>query len=571
MTDTPKTSTVPPRGPHASDYRTLLEALDTVDSGGAGMNFHGPRGDLVETLAYAGLPEVGRDVGARLLALGLKPGDRVGVLAETHGDFVRAFIGALYAGLVPCPIPLPPAFGDHKSYGQTVLGIVGVAGFSVLLMPEDYLELVTPSLEGVSFDYIGPLDGLPPAKAPVSAAPGPDDLAYLQFSSGTTGAPKGVAVTHGALMANLGGMQSVLEISGDDRGVSWLPFYHDMGMVGCVLLPLAVQFPIDYLATRDFIRRPGLWLSMISKGSATMSYAPSFGYELAARRAKAIDGLKLDTWRIAGIGGDMIRSGSLADFNTAYAPFGFDAASFTPSYGMAEVTLGLTFPARRSGLRTHRIASEALASGLARPATEADTWTRDYAICGKALPGHEISVRLEDGREAGLRQIGQIFARGPSVMRGYFQDEAATAGILDPQGWLDTGDIGFLDEAGELTLTGRAKDLIIVNGRNIWPQDVEWTMEQRIDGVRDGSVAAFSTEALDGNAEEQLTMVIEHRSAQNGTAETLIAEVDRLVRSIYQLTPVVALARPGTLPRTSSGKLSRSKAREMFLSREFAR
>ncbi|MEM9043638.1 MAG: fatty acyl-AMP ligase [Pseudomonadota bacterium] len=553
-----------------SEYTSLLEVLDTRAAGTAGMNFHGPRGDLIETLSYADMSAEGRACAARLLALGLARGDRIGLLAETNGDFVRAFIGALYAGLVPCPVPLPPAFGDRKAYQQTLLGISRVAGFRVLLMPDEYAELVRPSLAELDLDYAGPLSGLPVPASPVAVVPEPNDLAYLQFSSGTTGAPKGVAVTHRSLMANLSGMQMALDVSSADHGVSWLPFYHDMGMVGCMLLPLAVQFEIDYLATRDFIRRPGLWLSMISRSGATMSYAPSFGYELVARRAKAVDGLNLKTWRIAGIGGDMIRSGSLADFTSSYQPFGFDPNSFTPSYGMAELTLGLTFPAMRTGLRTHRIGSDALAQGFARKAAEADEKAREFAICGRALPEHEVVVRLANGNAAAPHQVGQIYARGPSVMQGYFQDETTTSSILDEDGWLDTGDLGFLDEAGELTLTGRAKDLIIVNGRNVWPQDVEWTMEQQIEGVRDGSVAAFSTEVVDGNAQEQLTVVIEHRGALNGGAETIVANADRLVRQVYQLTPVVALARPGALPRTSSGKLSRNKAREMYLSGDFA-
>ena len=564
--------------PTPTDYRpelridsvsTFVEILERAAETSAGMNFYGPRGDLAEVLSYADLLDDARDTAGRLLALGLQPGDRVGLLAETQGDFVRAFMGAMCAGLAPSPMPLPVAFGAKDVYGPEILDIATVADIAAMIVPEDYLDWVVEPLESRKLRYIGPLAGLPEAGPGNTTGAKAEDLAYLQFSSGTTGSPKGVAVTHRGLLANLAGMQTALNMTGEDRGVSWLPFYHDMGLVGCVLMPIASRISIDYLATRDFIRRPGLWPTMISRARATMSYAPSFGYELAARRGRAAEGLNLDCWRIAGIGGDMIRSGNLSEFTKVYAPHGFSAGSFTPSYGMAELTLGLTFSAVGSGCRTHRLSPEALEAGLAQK-PDTDARGRDFAICGVPLQGHEVEVRLPCGSPAQRRQIGQVYARGPSVMQGYFRDPAATDEILDDSGWLDTGDIGFLDENGELSLTGRAKDLIIVNGRNIWPQDVEWTMEQRIEGIRDGTVVAFSTNPAHDTEQERLTIVIEHRKGQKIPGQTVTEQADSLLRQVYQLSPIVALCAPGSLPRTSSGKLSRSKARKMYLSGQFA-
>ncbi|MEM8792428.1 MAG: fatty acyl-AMP ligase [Pseudomonadota bacterium] len=564
MTDLTPTPIDPSREPRIETFATLMDALDSASGGVTGMNFHGPRGDLIEVVSYAALSEQARNVGSRLLSLGLEAGDRVGLIAETHADFVRAFMGSLYAGLCPCPMPLPAAFGAKDSYGHQIRKIGEVADFRAVITPEEYLEWIEEPLGERDLLHLGPISGLPEAGSVLTANPGPDDLAYLQFSSGTTGAPKGVAVTHRSLMANLYGMQQVLELTGRDRGMSWLPFYHDMGLVGCMLLPLAAHFSIDYLATRDFIRRPGLWPTMISRAEVSLSYSPSFGYELAARRGRNAEGLSLKSWRIAGIGGDMIRAGNLSEFTETYAPHGFDRRSFTPSYGMAELTLGLTFSAAGAGCRTHRLSTEALSKGLVRNSDD-DTRAQDFAICGKPLPGHQIELRRADGSKTGEREIGKVFAYGPSLMKGYFRDPEATAECLDEAGWLDTGDIGFIDENGELVLTGRAKDLIIVNGRNIWPQDIEWTMEQRIQGIRDGSVAAFGINSSHNDTQEQLTVVIEHRNGQKESAEAISEEVDALLRQVYQLSPVVALSRPGSLPRTSSGKLSRSKAREMYL------
>lgn len=554
----------PDRSLRVGTFATLPEALSSAAEALTGMNFHGPRGDLVEVVPYSLLVEEARVVGSRLLALGLVPGDRVCLLAETHGDFVRAFVGSLYAGLVPCSAPLPPAFGSREHYGAQIREIARVADCRAVIAPEDFVDWLVEPLQGVGLSFVGKLADLPPDGPAPSTDPKLDGIAYLQFSSGTTGSPKGIAVTHAGLMANLSAMQAALDITGADRGMSWLPLYHDMGLVGCMLLPIAAQFSIDYIATRDFIRRPGLWPLMMSRAGATMSYAPSFGYELAARRGKTTDELDLSRWRIAGIGGDMIRPGNLADFVQFYEPHGFASKSFTPSYGMAELTLGLTFSAMGSGCRTHVLDPIGLEEGIARNAPDGKR-ARQVAICGKALAGHEVGVRKKDGMAAGVREIGRVFARGPSVMLGYFRNPEATKEVLDSDGWLDTGDLGFLDENGELTLTGRAKDLIIVNGRNIWPQDVEWTIEHRIEGVRDGTVVAFSNNVGHDSEQERLTVVIEHRKRNEASGEDLSKKAEALLRQVYQLSPVVALSRPGILPRTSSGKLNRSKAREMYL------
>jgi fatty-acyl-CoA synthase len=347
--------------------------------------------------------------------------------------------------------------------------------------------------------------------------------------------------------------------------MSWLPFYHDMGLVGCMLLPVATQMSIDYLATRDFIRRPGLWPTLISRAGVTLSYAPSFGYQLAAQRARLTEPLDLSSWRIAGVGGDMVKTGNLAEFAQVYAGHGFRASSFLPSYGMAELALGFTFAALDQGCRAETLEVAGLEQGTARLATPGAEGARDFARCGPPLPDHAVEIRDEAGQPVEERAVGRVFARGPCVMQGYFGDPDATAEVLSADGWLETGDKGYL-VGGELVITGRSKDLIIINGRNIWPQDIEWALEHRLPDIREGGIAAFG---LDAGPQEELAVVLECRSSDNAVRDRLRTETDALVRQMFGLAPRILFGRPGTLPRTSSGKLSRVQAREMHRAGRF--
>jgi len=555
-------------------FQNLTQALDAASVELSGMNFHAGRGELVEAFSYRELAEQARLVGAKLLAKGLVKGDRVGLIAETEGDFVRAFMGCLYAHLIPAPLPLPVAFGARGAYGEHLHRILNVADVAAIIVPEGYLSLISESLAVLSstrdLRFVGPVGGLDDETAPLPEhEPEGDELAYLQFSSGTTRTPKGIAVSHRAMMANIHGMAvDALQIHGNDRGMSWLPFYHDMGLVGCMLLPIACHISIDYLATRDFIRRPALWTAMISRAGATLSYAPTFGYELAARRKSTQDNLDLSSWRIAGIGGDMIKPEGLRAFVNVYAPFGFRKTSFLPSYGMAEVSLGVTFEKLESGLRVDRLDLGALEEGRAVSALAGETNARDFALCGRVLPDHLVEVRDENNQVVGERTIGTVFIKGPSIMQGYFRDPAETARALDDAGWLNTGDLGYLTD-GNLVLTGRIKDLMIVNGRNIWPQDIEWTLEKGIPEVRQGRVVAFDAQGAVAGDQNDIIVVAECRLNQAGEREALRARIDTLVRTTFGVTAKVALSPAGLLPRTSSGKLSRSKARLMYIEGAF--
>ena len=411
------------------------------------------------------------------------------------------------------------------------------------------------------------LDALP--EKPVDLRPlGPADLSYIQFSSGSTRHPHGVQISQRALMANLAGMTGPagLDVVPGDRAVSWLPLYHDMGLIGFLMGPLSSQLAIDYLTPRDFARRPMQWLNIISRNRGSISYSPSFGYDLSMRRGamQVPADLDLSCWRRAGIGGDMIRPEVLHRFADAFEPSGFDRKAFIPSYGMAEVCLAITFSPQGAGVRTDIVDRIALADQQ-RAVPAADPLdgqrARSFVLCGRVLPGHVLEVRGPDGRLLADREVGRIFIQGPSVMPGYFGEPEATREVLTDDGWLDTGDLGYWLN-GEIVVTGRAKDLIIINGRNVWPQDIEWAIEaKRI--VKNGDAAAFSIDTGDG---ERVVVAVLARVSGEEARVALARDVAGAVREAIAVDCDVALVPPTTgLPTTTSGKLSRARTKANYL------
>ncbi len=550
------------------DFATLIEALDYAAGGNSGLTFYSVRGEVSAALPYHELRRDARALARRLIGLGLRRGERVAMIAETHPDLVCAFFACQYAGLTPAPLPLPLAFGGRETYVAHVGRMVTAARATALLAPASLIEWFAPEASSLGLELCSTVAALREATPSTVALPaiGAEDTAYLQFSSGSTRFPLGVAVQQRALMANASAILGHgLRIRPDDRAVSWLPLSHDMGLVGFLLSPLAGQVTVDLLATQDFARRPQLWLSLISAGRGTISYSPSFGYDLCTRRARQVTspGLDLSSWRIAGIGGDMIRPAALDSFSTAFAPCGFDRRAFLPSYGMAEATLAISFAPAGRGVETDSIDLDRLEQqALAVPVPHGAARSRTVVLCGTALPDHEIEIRDGDGAVLAERHVGRIFARGASLMQGYDGRPDETRAVLAADGWLDTGDLGY--RLGDsLVVTGRAKELIIINGRNIWPQDLEWTVEQAVPMVRTGDVAAFS---IDENGIEVLILAVEARGLADAmAAETLREAIGGAVRAQHGLDGRVVLIAPGSLPYTSSGKLSRSTVRQRYL------
>ncbi|MBO1075877.1 fatty acyl-AMP ligase [Roseomonas marmotae] len=553
------------------DFATLPEALDYAAGGATGIAFHSIRGGHVASLTYRDLREQALDLAGRLLGAGLRRGERVAMLADTSPDFVCAFFASQYAGLVPAPLPLPPPFGGREAYVAQVERLLQEAHAAALFVPGEIMPWLAPVAGRMGLKFFGTVEQMrgvqPAAAAPVAS--GPDDIAYLQFSSGSTRHPTGVAVRQRAVMANTSGiMQHGLKMRLGDRTASWLPFYHDMGLVGFLLTPIAGQLSIDAMPTSDFARRPMMWLSILSEYKGTLSFSPSFGYELCVRRrASAPEGLDLSSWRVAGLGGDMIRPHVLEAFAEGFAPHGFRREALVPSYGMAEATLAISFAELEQGFETDEIDLTRLETeGRAVPATAQTERRRPFVLCGKVLPEHELEVRDSAGRILPDRQVGSIRVRGPSIMQGYDGQPERTAEVLSEDGWLDTGDLGYMLD-GQVVITGRAKDVILVKGRNIWPQDLEWSVEHALPNLRTGDVAAFS---VDEEGEETVVLLVEARGAPDATArERLIAEVGGVLRARHGLEGRVVLVPPGALVQTSSGKLSRAWSRRKYLAGEF--
>ncbi|HBS35549.1 MAG TPA: fatty acyl-AMP ligase [Parvularcula sp.] len=550
-------------------FPTLTEALEYAGRGDAGYNFFNLRGGLSAVLSYSDLVRRARSL-ARRMAARFPRGSRIALVAETSPEFLTAFFACQFAGLVPAPMPLPVNLGGKEGYLTQVRLMVDGAKAAAAIGPLSIKEFLTDALAANSGAAVMSYEELAALTAEADAlAFGPDEPCYIQYSSGSTSAPKGVIGTQASVNANLHGItKHGLKLQPGDRATSWLPLYHDMGLIGFVLAPMYGQRSVDLIATSDFVRRPLLWLRLMTDNKATITYSPSFGYELSARRAgKAEDGaLDLSTLRIAGIGGDMVRPEALNLFSEAFAPAGFRATAFLPSYGMAEATLAVTFTEIGAPIDVDHVDMRHYnRSGVAQPASAVTSpdHRRGFVLCGKPLPGHAVDVRGESGATLKDREVGRIFIKGPSLTPGYFSDAEATARLYDGE-WLDTGDMGYFLN-GEIVITGRAKDLIIINGRNIWPQDIEWAVE-KVDGVRQGGVAAFS---VDDGSGEKIVVVAERRGMSAEALSDLHRNVAKTIQTAAGAPATVILAKPHSMVLTSSGKLSRAKVRQKYLAGEF--
>jgi fatty-acyl-CoA synthase len=550
-----------------SDFDTLGDALDYAAQGVRGLNFHDMRGQLARSYPFSELRNDALDMAYRLISHGVKPEDRIALIAETGPDFAALFFGCIYAGAWPVPLPLPTSFGGKESYIDQISVQLQSCDPSILFFPAELRETAGQAarlnkVEGLDWesfiDRIALRTDLPQAK--------PDEICYLQYSSGSTRFPHGVAVSHKALLNNLSAHSHGMEVQDSDRCVSWLPWYHDMGLVGCFLSVVANQVSTDYMKTEDFARRPLAWLDIVSRADGTViSYSPTFGYDICARRISSqthvSERFKLDHWRLAGNGADMIRPDVMQSFVDAFGDAGFKASAFLPSYGLAEATLAVSIMPPGEGINVELVEE----SELTGMSGSADRPTRFRAIvnCGKAVKDMIIEVREEEGSILPDRVIGKIWCTGPSIMTGYFRDEESTAACMQ-NGWLDTGDMGYLSD-GYIFVVGRAKDMIIINGKNHWPQDIEWAVEQ-LPGFKAGDIAAFSITTVGG--EEAPAVLVQCRTSDESERAKLREQIKDKVRSVTGMNCVVELVPPRTLPRTSSGKMSRAKARNLYLSGE---
>ncbi|WP_437673073.1 fatty acyl-AMP ligase [Sorangium sp. So ce131] len=553
--------------------RTVAQAIeDAAASTKTGYRFIEESSETEPFFTHGGIERASARIGGALQALGLQKGDRVALILPDNADFIFAFLGAIRAGIIPVPIYPPTGLGKLTGYLENTLHIVAKSGARVLLTSAEIKRMLgtiqaqAPELEQiVAVEGIrGSREELKPVKVEL------DDVCFLQFTSGSTSRPKGVVLTHANLAANV---RAIIELGlavreSVDTGVSWLPLYHDMGLIGFVIAPLYHVNTVTFLPPLLFLKRPVRWLETITRHRGNVSFGPNFAYALCVKRIREQEmaGLDLSTWRVAGCGAEPIRADNLRAFAEKFAPVGFDEKAFVCSYGMAESTLAVSFSALGTGLQTDTVNGETLwREGKAAPAPAESEGASALVQCGSAFEGHEIAVFASDDAESarplGDREVGEIRLRGPSVMSGYFNEPDLTKEAF-AGGWLRTGDLGYLAD-GKVYICGRSKEVIIVNGRNYYPQDLEWEAS-RVSGVRKGNVIAFGT-MKPHNDRERVVIVFETAATEEQERQTLKGEVRRAVQQAMGLTvdDVVAVG-AGVLPKTSSGKLQRSKTRELY-------
>ncbi len=564
---TPSRNTIEFQG---GGFTTLVDALDYAAQGSTGANFFTGRGEQSARLPYHELRLQARTLARKLQGLGLPKGARMGLVAETSPDFLVFFFACQYAGLVPVAFPATLTLGGHKAYVQQLARLIKGAEVSIAMASSGYISFLLEAVDGYDIKFVGDpadFDKLPEGSDALPSIE-PGDTAYIQFTSGSTRFPRGVVITQETVMSNLTGIiRHGIKLQTDDRFFSWLPFYHDMGLIGLLLVPVAAQRSVDYLDTREFAVRPRQWLNLMTLTKATISFGPSFGYDLCARRLRPNEARKYDlsNWRMAGIGAEMIRPETLEEFARVLEPAGFKDSAFLACYGMAECSLAISFAPLFQGVETDCIDANHLSQHQQalpiEPSHPDHSRAKRFVKCGYLLPDFEIEIRDASGNNLPDRHSGTIFLRGPSVMSGYLNDPESTRAVLSEDGWLNTGDLGYQVESN-IVITGREKDLIIINGKNVWPQDLEFLAEQQPE-VRVGGSLAFSVPNPSGG--EICVLKIQCRQADPVKRSALISRLTGIIRNELGIDCYITLVSKRQLPRTSSGKLSRSKARLNFM------
>lgn len=545
-------------------YATLAEAFQTVASQvtDRGFTFQDMQGKE-EKYLFPELYKAALHRAAELQGHGLEKGDRIGIVVIDPKDFILTFLACQTVGLLPVPLYPPMSFGGLDAYADRTTRVLTSSGAKVLVVSSKVQNILWSQVDRVpSLRKLIPVDDLDgDTKTPEIPELTPEDLSFLQYTSGSTSEPKGVMVTHGSLMANINAiMEDHYEASAtEDVVVSWLPLYHDMGLIGKVLCALVWGCDGVYIPTLRFIRRPSCWMEAVNRHRGTLTFAPNFALALAARRTKASDLAEWDLscLRSVGCGAEPIQAETVRNFTKIFHEgANMPEGAVSPAYGMAEATLAMALT-RQSPLKTQIVDAETFeGEGRITDIVEGKP-TLEHVSCGKTFPRHDLAAFDTSGNRLADGQEGELCFKGPSVTPGYFENPEATAAAYR-DGWLHTGDLGYLLD-GEIYVTGRLKDLIILNGRNIHPQSIEWAVAD-IEGVRRGNVIAFS---IPGKNSEELVLTVETRSQDH---EALCEAIRQRVQKALSLTiSDIACLKPGSLPKTSSGKLQRRKARQIYL------
>lgn len=516
-------------------------------------------------LRYRDLLEAAREVAAGLAGHGLLPRQTVALMLPTGTDYLASFFGVTLAGGIPVPI-YPPArmtqLEDHLTRHARILANAQATFIITVAQAKPLARILQARVSSLQAILL-PAE-LRQAAAPIAYRPQPNDIAFLQYTSGSTGDPKGVMLTHANLLANIRALGQACQVTPQDVFVSWLPLYHDMGLIGAWFGTLYHGIPLVLMSPQAFLARPALWLQTISRHRGTISAAPNFAYELCLRHvgAAALQELDLSSWRLALNGAEPVSAATVAGFTRHFAAAGLAPQTMTPVYGLAESSVGLAFPPLGRGPRMEAVRREEFVhDGLCVPATAPDGDAFTLVSSGKPLPGHQIRIVDDTGRELPERHVGRLEFRGPSATAGYFRNPQATARLLRA-GWLDSGDYACMME-GEVFITGRIKDLIKRGGRNIYPYDLEQAIGE-VPGIRRGCVAVFAS-ADPATGSERLVVMAETGSQDPAARAALQAALNKVAVDVIGMpADEIVLASPHTVLKTSSGKIRRLACRQRY-------
>ncbi len=536
--------------------QTIAEALELRTASPRGIAFLSEEGETARW-TYGELAEVARRACGALRALGVSPGDRVGLLGSTSPDLVAAVFGCWASGAIAVPLAVPLRLTSADALAEEISSRASKARISVLLVDDRIrplvpLEVIDAQIVDLSRIHEGP-------EAPFGS-PAPDDPALIQFTSGSTALPKGVALSHRTLITNGIAARDHVGMTTDDICVSWLPLYHDFGLIGLTLWPLILDMSTHLLPPETFIASPKRWVQALSRYRATITAAPNFAFGLAARALRAMDEpIDLSALRVAANGAEPVDSETMDQFVTAAAPAGFRAEALLGVYGLAEATLGVSSPPTLSPpgpwwVDGVRLAEEGIVEELDPTASGA----RALISVGTAIPGVEISIRTPSGDVLPDGLVGEICLRTEHAMLGYWDEPEATADVF-VDGWLRTGDLGVTGPDG-LYITGRIKDMIIVGGRNLYPEDAE-RATTRVPGVRKGNAVAFG---IVRKAREGLVVIAETRLDGEEAAKLAKQIASEVRKAMRVAADHVVLLVPGSLPKTPSGKLQRAMTRKLY-------
>jgi 1-acyl-sn-glycerol-3-phosphate acyltransferase len=559
-----------PSVPAASEARTLVEVLDwhaAQHPDRLHLTVLQDEATVLGTLTYGELSTRARNVARGLIARDVAPGDRVALMLPTSIEFFIAYFGILYTGAVPVPIYPPMRLSQLEDHLRRQIGILRNAGACMLItMPEGrrLAGLLRAQVETMSaVESVASLE-TSPGPVDLPQVKDPEAVALIQYTSGSTGDPKGVVLSHANLLANIRAMGGVMEASSADVFVSWLPLYHDMGLIGAWLGCMYFAASLYAMSPVSFLVRPESWLWAIHRFRATFSASPNFGFELCLNKISDADleGLDLSSLRMVANGAEPVSVPTLRRFIERFGRYGFPAQAMAPVYGLAESSVGLAFPPVGRAHVIHRVNRDRLRThGVAEPAKPEDPRPLEIVACGQPLPGHEIRIVDEAGYELGERREGRLEFRGPSATRGYFRNETKTRELFH-DGWLDSADRGYT-AGGDVYITGRIKDIIIRAGRHLYPQEIEEAVAD-IPGIRKGGVAVFGvTDRASGT--ERVVVLAETRETDPAARAALQARTHEITTDVAGTPPDdIVLAPPRTVPKTSSGKIRRSAAKALY-------